>query len=317
MSRVDETRPLVSVVLPACNAEAVVGDAVASVLAQTYDRLELVVVDDGSNDRTAEVAGSLGDARVRVLREAHRGVVRSRNAGLRAARGELVAFIDADDVWSSDKLDVQLTFLAEHPEVVAVGCFLRYESLDGRALGVAGRPVGAAEQEAIAVGALMPFPCSALVFRRETLEELGGFDEELGEAAVSAEDLDLLARAARLGPIGSVPRVLGAYRVHGASASARGHASQKAAARFVRARLRARDAGGDLSWEDFAATYRATLRQRHGDRVQRWYRSAGVSLAERRWGAAAAYGVLALLAGPRYSLRRLARQRPSRGGVAA
>jgi O-antigen/teichoic acid export membrane protein len=98
----------VSVIIPVHNGEAHVGDAVRSVLNQTYADLEVLVVDDGSSDGTADVVTRFQDPRVRLLRQEQRGVAGARNSGLREASGELVAFLDHDDVWFPDKLAIQL-----------------------------------------------------------------------------------------------------------------------------------------------------------------------------------------------------------------
>src|SRR5271168_2771000 len=105
-------QPLVSVVVPVFAGERFVGDALDSVAVQTYPHVETIVVDDGSPDRSVEVASSRSG--VRVLRERHRGVAAARNAGLAAARGELVAFLDQDDLWRPSKLALQVALLSEH-----------------------------------------------------------------------------------------------------------------------------------------------------------------------------------------------------------
>ena len=107
--------PLISAVIPVYNGEAFVADAIRSVLAQTYPRVECVVVDDGSHDRTAEVIRSFGDV-VRYLWKPTGGVASARNAGVSAARGEYVAFVDADDTWLPEKLDRQMGLLRERPD---------------------------------------------------------------------------------------------------------------------------------------------------------------------------------------------------------
>jgi glycosyltransferase involved in cell wall biosynthesis len=100
---------LISVVIPTYNRAALLGRAIASVLAQTYPHLELIVVDDGSNDGTSGVVGAFRDPRVRFLgRPRNDGVSRARNAGIRIAAGEWVAFLDSDDEWLPGKLERQL-----------------------------------------------------------------------------------------------------------------------------------------------------------------------------------------------------------------
>lgn len=106
-------RPLISVVMPAYNAERHIGEAVASVLAQSCADWELIIVDDCSRDRTAEIADKYGalDSRVFVIHaEANMGVLLARAAGVEMARGEWIAFLDADDKWENDKLERQLSF---------------------------------------------------------------------------------------------------------------------------------------------------------------------------------------------------------------
>jgi glycosyltransferase involved in cell wall biosynthesis len=296
---------LVSVVIPAFNAEAFLAQAITSVLSQIHERVELIVVNDGSTDRTGSIADSFDDPRVTLVSGPNRGLSRARNTGLERAKGEAIGFLDADDYWLPRKLGVQLAAFAEYPTLVAVGTLMRYESAQGRILGTAGQPVSREEQDLVARARLMPFPISSILFRTNVVTDLGGFDEELRDA----QDLELLSRVASVGDIRCVPEVMGAYRIHGNSMSARDLGLQRANTRFIRARLDERERGGDLSWEEFARGYRRGWRQSYGDRVQAWYRLAGLRAAEQRWVGAIGYGSIALLAGPRYTVRRLLRQR--------
>lgn len=117
--------PRVSVVIPAHNRAGVIGAAVDSVLRQSLQATEILVVDDGSSDGTADAASASGDPRVRVLRLEHnRGAAAARNAGVAAASADLVAFQDSDDEWLPLKLTKQVTRLAESPGAVAVYCGL-------------------------------------------------------------------------------------------------------------------------------------------------------------------------------------------------
>lgn len=118
-------QPLISVIMPAYNSENTIGRAIESVLSQTYKNLELIVIDDNSTDKTAEIAESYSkaDSRVILLRNPRNlGVALSRNIGCRNAKGEFLAFIDSDDVWFEDKLDRQLRFMQK------TGCDLSYTS---------------------------------------------------------------------------------------------------------------------------------------------------------------------------------------------
>ena len=121
----DSSRPLVSVVVPFLDAGRFLREAIDSVCAQTYDRWELILVDDGSTDESRDVARTAASAldRVRYLQHpggVNRGTSASRNLGVRHSRGELIAFLDGDDVWLPGKLEAQVALLACHPEVGAL-----------------------------------------------------------------------------------------------------------------------------------------------------------------------------------------------------
>lgn len=114
--------PLVSVVIPTYNRGSLIARAIASVRRQTYTRLEILVIDDGSSDRTASVVAGIPDPRIRYVRhERNKGLPAARNTGVRAARGECVAFIDDDDEWREDKLERQVQALAKYDAVLCTG----------------------------------------------------------------------------------------------------------------------------------------------------------------------------------------------------
>jgi glycosyltransferase involved in cell wall biosynthesis len=302
--------------MPAHNAGRFIGEAIASVRAQTFQAWRLVVADDGSSDDTLRVAHAAADERVTVLALPHAGPASARNRCLIAApRSRYVAFLDADDVWSPDKLQAQVAYLDARPDVHAVGSFIRYISSTGQRLGEMGRVLAEQDQARIASAELFPFPLSTTLVRREALEACGGFDERLD--GHGAEDLDLYARLVVLGRFACLPAPLASYRIHGHSWMARHAYKANMAARFVRARLAARRAGHDLSWDEFAAGYRLTWQQRRLDLASRAYRVAGVAVSERRHVHAVAYGLVALLASPTYTVPRVYRQRWGESASAA
>jgi glycosyltransferase involved in cell wall biosynthesis len=138
--RAAESVPAVSVVIPAYRAARTIGRAVSSVLGQTRPAAEVLVVDDGSPEELAPVLAGYGPP-VRVLRQSNGGAASARNAGVRAARGDLIAFLDADDYWEPDKLDLQLRAMSNHPEVVL--CASRYYlQPPGGVRAASGRPPG-------------------------------------------------------------------------------------------------------------------------------------------------------------------------------
>jgi glycosyltransferase involved in cell wall biosynthesis len=304
-------QPLVSVVIPVYNAAAYIVTAVRSVLAQRGVELELIVVDDGSSDETRDLVHGVSDPRLRLLADTNHGPAHARNQGCRAAGAtSYIAFLDADDSWDGEKLLEQIRFLESNPELVGAGCFMRYVSSSGKVLGETGQRLQPADVRRVAAGELFPFPMSSLIVRRSALERSGLFDESFRYAG--SEDLDFLARLAAAGPLQCVPRVLGSYRIHPGSAMARERLRINAEARFVRHRIARRAAGGDLTWDEFRATHRRTWAERRQDLVEVFYRSAALWHGEGRRLRAFGYALLATITGPRYTIRRLYRQRVRR-----
>lgn len=186
------TNPLVSVVIPAYNAASYIARAVDSVLAQTYPWREILVVNDGSTDATARVLAAYGDA-IQALHQANAGAGSARNRGLRAARGEFVAFLDADDRWLPDKLARQVKTLTANPSIGFCSTRTRVETPDGARLNDWSCPV----PDKTVLHALflnpgaIPGSASGVMVRRRLFEEVGLFDEHLRQ-----EDTDLWFRLA-------------------------------------------------------------------------------------------------------------------------
>jgi glycosyltransferase involved in cell wall biosynthesis len=182
--------------MPAFNVAPFIADAVASVLAQSLPDLELIVVDDGSEDGTLGRLDEFDDPRLRVVAQANSGSSAARNAGIRLASGQYVAFIDGDDLWRKEKLRRQVELLEAHPDVDLT--FSRSEIVDesGRPTGRASRRVsGSVSFRQLLIENLVNNG-SAVVMRRDALERTGGFDTTL-KACV---DLDLWLRVTRLRP---------------------------------------------------------------------------------------------------------------------
>lgn len=124
---------------------------------------------EGPTTNFHHFTGRLLDPRLTVVSRPNQGVSRARNVGLEMARGDAIAFLDADDFWLSAKLAVQLAAFADDPALVALGTLMRYESAEGRILGTTGQPVGPDEQHLVARARLMPFPLSSILFRTSVL----------------------------------------------------------------------------------------------------------------------------------------------------
>jgi glycosyltransferase involved in cell wall biosynthesis len=174
--------PLVSVVIPAHNAERTIRATIASVLNQTITDLEIIVVDDGSQDGTVAIAHSFSDPRIQVISKPNGGVAVARNCGIACTTGEFIAFLDADDCWKTDKLEKQLAALQANPKAAVAyswtdwidesGQFLRH----GRHLSPSGNVYAALLTTNFLENG------SNLLVRRSALMQVGGFDESLSRA---------------------------------------------------------------------------------------------------------------------------------------
>lgn len=201
--------------MPCFNAERYLRAAAASILEQSYADFELLVVDDGSDDATLsileEFAGT--DSRVRVESRPHAGIVAALNHGLSVARGELIARMDADDVSLPHRLQRQVTFLDQHPEVAAVGSWMREIDAGGVATRVLRK--GPAERRSRESTGVPIFHPTAMI-RRTALEVVGGYRP----AFEAAEDADLWFRMLDHGLVlENVEEILVEYRIHNGNVS--------------------------------------------------------------------------------------------------
>jgi glycosyltransferase involved in cell wall biosynthesis len=221
----------VSVVIPAHNGERFLAEAVASVLAQEQDGLELIVVDDGSTDGTAQVARSLG---ARCLEQENLGPAAARNAGIEAASGELIAFLDHDDLWPAGSLRALIARLEAEPELDLVMGRIRVEYLPG-ALPIE-IPVDGPDDTLTHVN------LGAGLFRRHVFDRVGLFDP----AFPHAEDVDWFLRALEQRvPMRIIDAVTLVYRLHGANVTRDQARHQAFVARALRQSLERRRAGGE------------------------------------------------------------------------
>jgi glycosyltransferase involved in cell wall biosynthesis len=295
----------VSVVMAVHNGAQHVADAIRSVLSQTHTDLKLIVVDDGSFDDTAAVVGGFDDSRVHLIRQAQSGVAPARNRGLREANGELVAFLDHDDIWFPDKLASQIP-LFEQPDIGLVGSFMTYFGDHGPTRAIAGEKADD-QRERIVAARLMPFPLSSVIARTALVRSLGGFDAGLARVA-QVEDLDMLSRIARVSRIVTVTRPLGYYRVHSGAASFRTFHDMRRGDRFLQARVAAQEAGETLTWEQWLPMRTESRVARRKDRANFLYRSAGFQIVSGHRVRGLTYLLAAAALAPRYVFPRLKRQ---------
>lgn len=107
--------PYVSIIVPVYNGAKFIAEAIESICVQDYDPLEIIIVDDGSTDETSSIAQSFKD--IRYIRQENQGVAAARNTGIECSRGELIAFLDADDIWAQNKLHLQVDHMTRHPDI--------------------------------------------------------------------------------------------------------------------------------------------------------------------------------------------------------
>jgi glycosyltransferase involved in cell wall biosynthesis len=202
------SRPLISIIIPTYNAEPYIGETLDSVLSQTYPRREIIVVDDGSTDRTPQCLEAYSST-IRYLRQENAGAGAARNAGLKAASGDYIAFLDADDLWLPEKLEVQLEVAKKHPESGLIACDgVRFDDTGARGTRLIGASL-AKRLDATAEGEvtgyfyrdfikwnLIPAPAQTLI-ARSVVDGVGPMLEDLP----TCEDWDYYLRIALASPM--------------------------------------------------------------------------------------------------------------------
>lgn len=204
--------PAVSVIIAAYNAERYIADTLDSIRAQTFRDFEVIVVDDGSTDRTAQIVA--GYSEVRCLRQLNSGQPVARNAGIAAARGQFLAFVDADDLWQPAKLEKQVGYLSSHPQTAWIYsdaivfdsekrkdiCFISQNCVlhDGWVL------------DKLLLSSFIASP--TLVIRREVFDQIGRFDES--PSLRIGEDWNMWLRIAEKYPVAVIREPLAMVRLH-------------------------------------------------------------------------------------------------------
>lgn len=228
-------QPTVTIVVPLFNGGRFIETTLTSVLAQTFRRFEVIVVDDGSTDDGPDVVRAhLSDPRLRLVENSHLGVASARNAGAAFASGhsDHLVFLDADDVWKPHALAAMVDALERRPDAAGAFVLADYIDDDGNVLREGDFPRHMRGRERLDQGRLVPcdatadvnveqlflsnpvYPPSCLLVRRTAFEAAGGF-----EGRYLAEDWEFVVRLAKRGPLVPVDRVMVGYRRHSANAS--------------------------------------------------------------------------------------------------
>lgn len=208
--------PKVSVVIPAYNAMNYLPATMESLLSQSFDNLEVIVVNDGSSDGTEQWVSQIENPKVKLISQKNKGLAGARNTGISHATGEYIAFLDADDLWEPTKLEKQVNTLEENPEVGLVYTWVALIDEQGKFTGriFKNNPEGDVWQQLIEHNIV---ECgSVAMLRRSCLETVGVFDENLRSFV---EDWDLWLRIASRYPFKVVKEPLVYYRQISTSAS--------------------------------------------------------------------------------------------------
>ncbi|MBF05358.1 hypothetical protein CL644_01480 [bacterium] len=222
-------RPLVSILMLTYNRAPYIQDAVKSVLAQTYQNWELILIDDGSTDETESIVLSYTDKRIRYKKHAkNEGLFVRRKESLTYASGESVAILDSDDMWSSPlKLEQQVLFLEKNLDHVLVGTFITTIDAKGNAVGKDSYHI--ADQD-IRNNLLIrnQFAHSSVLIRKTALDQTKGYQATL------AEDLELFLQLGQFGKLANIPEFFTEHRVHGKGANDYGIEMAKALQRIIK-----------------------------------------------------------------------------------
>lgn len=215
----DQVTPLVSVVIPSYNHGRYLGRTLQSVIDQTYKNWEVIVIDNHSTDNTDEIMANLASPRIKYLKINNKGVIAaSRNMGIRAAKGELIAFLDSDDWWTNNKLEVCLSCINEKTDLI----YHDMEIIDGKSWPIRKRLISSWQvKKPVLIDLLVKGNAivnSSVVVRKNLLEKIGGITENTEMIAV--EDYNTWLHIAKLtNQFVYLPHKLGYYLIHSQSVS--------------------------------------------------------------------------------------------------
>ena len=202
--------PKITVFIPAYNREKYIGDAIDSILAQTFTNYEILLIDDGSTDGTVDIMRSYSDPRLRIIRnEENLGIPKTRNKGITNARGEYIAMLDSDDRAYPTRLEKQVAFMDRHPDFAQVGSWCRMMNAQGR-------PLKKTKWQPILpedIDAQLLFRCSlsnrSIMARTDLLREFGYRND-----FPRCQDYDLHVKLAKKYKLGNLPECLVYGRIH-------------------------------------------------------------------------------------------------------
>ena len=301
---------MISVIMAAYNAAEYIGEAIESILNQTYTDYEFIIVDDGSEDDTAAIARRYAeqDSRIRLIENPHGGTCEARNTALHAASGRWIVMMDADDIARPNRIERLVQAAEADPEVVVWGSYLTRITVNGDVIGDI--ELGPTTKEAFyaidRTQRLVELFDPTSMFRRDIAIEVGGYHPLM----IVAMDSELWDRMADYGPIVTIPESLLLYRLHDKSLTMTKQDMITMLHGFPPARQRARAEGRDLTPEQYIEDYNnRPLRQRFGtymlNRSKYYGKMASIVWARKQYPLAGAYLMLSVMAQPQFILSRI------------
>lgn len=204
---------MISVIVPAYNASPYIQETLDSILNQTFQEFEIIVVDDGSTDDTVEIVNRYAskDSRIRLVQQKNEGSSKARNTGIALAKYDWIAPVDSDDVLLPQRFEKQLAAAKKYPQVIGWGTYATRITLEGRPYSV--QETGPTTIEEFnrmryETGEIVVMPASSVLLRKEFVQKVGGY------SSATLEDLILLDDMGAYGPILAIPEYLILYRMH-------------------------------------------------------------------------------------------------------
>lgn len=221
--------PLISVIIPAYNAERTILETITSVQQQTFSNFEIIVIDDGSKDKTLDILNSIVDERLKIFSYQNSGVSAARNHGISHATGDFLSFLDADDLWTADKLELQFAALQQHPEAGVAYSWTHFMDEQGKSFH-SDKPLFLEGNvyTHLLVRNFLANGSNPLI-RRQAVESVGEFDTEIPPA----EDWDFYLRLAARWSFVLVPKLQILYRQSSSSGSSKVEVLEKSSLKVI------------------------------------------------------------------------------------
>ena len=207
----NKSKPLVSVVMPAFNVEKYIGEAVESILNQTFKDFELIIIDDASTDNTLSIAENYAkkDTRIIIVKNSKNlQIAVSLNKGINLAKSGIIARMDPDDISYPDRLRIQYEYIKRHPKIAVVGANMMIMNREGTVISKREYPTKSSELKKV-MFRYSPFAHPVVMFRRQVFQEFGGYDVNM----VPCEDINLWFQIGSKYEFASIPKLLLQYRL--------------------------------------------------------------------------------------------------------